>query len=95
MPRFRKRFIASMTSLWCFAQFPDILLGMIFPRSDTKYRSVRGSKISMLSPLSAQKRQTFLRWKGVLDFGMRHLMLYIRILTSEAYPEEEREFSVN
>jgi len=33
---------ATVTSLWCFAQFPEILRGMIFPRSVTKYRRILG-----------------------------------------------------
>jgi hypothetical protein len=40
---FRALLIASVISLWCFAQFPEILLGTILPRSLIKDLSVRGS----------------------------------------------------
>jgi hypothetical protein len=36
-------FMASASSRWCFAQLPEILLGVILPRSVVKYLSVRGS----------------------------------------------------
>jgi hypothetical protein len=36
----RALFIALVISLWCLAQLPEILLGIIFPRSVTKCRSV-------------------------------------------------------
>ena len=32
-------FMATVSILWCFAQLPDILLGMILPRSVVKIRS--------------------------------------------------------
>jgi hypothetical protein len=36
----RALFIALVIDLWCLAQLPEILLGIIFPRSVTKCRSV-------------------------------------------------------
>jgi hypothetical protein len=33
---------ATVTSLWCLAQFPEIRLGMILPRSVIKYRRILG-----------------------------------------------------
>jgi len=30
---FLARLMAAVSCLWCLAQFPEILLGMIFPRS--------------------------------------------------------------
>jgi hypothetical protein len=38
----RALLIATVTTLWCFAQFPEILRGTIFPRSVTKYRRILG-----------------------------------------------------
>jgi hypothetical protein len=35
---FRARLMAKQTRRWCFAQFPEIRLGTIFPRSVMKYR---------------------------------------------------------
>ncbi len=34
--------MATVISLWCFAQFPDILRGMIFPRSVMKNLRILG-----------------------------------------------------
>jgi hypothetical protein len=37
------RLMAVVNARWCLAQVPVMRLGMIFPRSDMKYRSVLGS----------------------------------------------------
>lgn len=37
------RFMASVKARWCFAQEPEIRLGMIFPRSVIKYFKDRAS----------------------------------------------------
>ncbi len=37
---FLARLIANANWRWCFAQLPDILLGVILPRSVVKYLSV-------------------------------------------------------
>jgi len=39
---FRALFTAAVTCLWCFAQFPEILRGMILPRSVMKYLRTLG-----------------------------------------------------
>jgi hypothetical protein len=36
-------FMASVSVRWCLAQLPEILRGVIFPRSVVKYRSVLAS----------------------------------------------------
>jgi hypothetical protein len=40
MAKLRDLLIAVVICLWCLAQLPEILLGMIFPLSVTKYWSV-------------------------------------------------------
>ncbi len=42
MAMFRALLTATVICLWCFAQFPEILRGMIFPRSVTKKRRILG-----------------------------------------------------
>lgn len=42
MAMFRALLMAAVTCLWCLAQFPEILRGMIFPRSVMKYLKTLG-----------------------------------------------------
>jgi hypothetical protein len=42
MAMFLAFFMAVVISLWCLAQFPDILLGMILPLSVMKYLNILG-----------------------------------------------------